>query len=126
MSTAHLVGRFVADRARAVPSAVAIDGGGVPVTYGELHERSAALAARLRAAGYSVGDVVTRPGCDTDAGELLGLCRRELASFKVPVAVEFVAELPRSGLDKVLRRELRRRERDRHRPHCENSEEGAL
>ncbi|MEU9886282.1 AMP-binding protein [Sphaerisporangium sp. NPDC051011] len=72
-----------------------------------------------------VAYVVTRPGCDTDAGELLGLCHRELASFKVPVAVEFVAELPRSGLDKVLRRELRRRERDRHRPHCENSEEGA-
>ena len=29
---------------------------GEPVTYGELHERAAALAARLRAAGIAAGD----------------------------------------------------------------------
>ena len=64
--------------------------------------------------------VVTRPGCHTDADELLELCRRELASFKVPVAVNFVVELPYSAVGKVLRRELRQIQR---RPH---SEEGAL
>ena len=67
-----------------------------------------------------VAYVVTRPGCHTDADELLELCRRELASFKVPVAVNFVVELPYSAVGKVLRRELRQIER---RPH---SEEGAL
>jgi len=54
-----------------------------------------------------VAYVVTRPGCHTDSDELLGLCRRELARFKVPVAVHFVAELPHSAVGKVLRRELR-------------------
>jgi len=54
-----------------------------------------------------VAYVVTRPGCHTDADELLDLCRRELATFKVPVAVHFVAELPHSAVGKLLRRELR-------------------
>ena len=34
MSTAHLIGRFIADRARAVPTAVAVDDRGVSLTYG--------------------------------------------------------------------------------------------
>jgi len=54
-----------------------------------------------------VAYVVTRPGCHTDSDELLDLCRRELARFKVPAAVHFVAELPHSAVGKVLRRELR-------------------
>jgi fatty-acyl-CoA synthase len=40
-------------------------------------------------------------------GELLDHCRRRLASFKVPRAVRFVSELPRSPSGKLLKRELR-------------------
>jgi len=38
--------------------------------------------------------------------ELLSWCRERLAGFKVPSRVEFVSELPRSGIDKVVRRRL--------------------
>jgi fatty-acyl-CoA synthase len=51
--------------------------------------------------------VVVRPGSHTDAEELLAHCRARLASFKVPKAITFVDELPRSSVGKVLRRELR-------------------
>ena len=69
----------------------------------------AAVVGRLDARWGEVGVayVVTRPGCHTDSDELLDLCRRELARFKVPAAVHFVAELPHSAVGKVLRRELR-------------------
>jgi long-chain acyl-CoA synthetase len=37
-------------------------------------------------------------------------CRRELAAYKVPRSIEFVPELPKSSMMKILRRELRERE----------------
>lgn len=40
--------------------------------------------------------------------ELLRHCRARLAAYKVPKSLRFVAEFPRSGVGKVLRRELRR------------------
>ncbi|CAN5348651.1 long-chain fatty acid--CoA ligase [soil metagenome] len=40
------------------------------------------------------------------AEELLAHCREHLAAFKIPRAVEFVDELPHSGIDKVVRRRL--------------------
>jgi len=49
--------------------------------------------------------VVPRGRCAED--ELLQYCRERLASYKVPVAVEFVGQLPVNNLGKVLRRELR-------------------
>ncbi|MFQ6097941.1 MAG: hypothetical protein ACE5O2_09470 [Armatimonadota bacterium] len=39
--------------------------------------------------------------------ELLDLCRRRLARFKVPRRIEIRADLPRSMTGKVLKRELR-------------------
>jgi len=39
--------------------------------------------------------------------ELIDHCRKSLARFKVPVAVEFRSELPRTIIGKVLRRALR-------------------
>lgn len=67
MSTAHLLGRFVSDRARARPAAIAVDDRGVALTYGELDHRSSALADRLHAAGYAVGDrVATLTGNSAD------------------------------------------------------------
>jgi acyl-CoA synthetase (AMP-forming)/AMP-acid ligase II len=51
-----------------------------------------------------VAFVVARGEVDED--ELLGYCRSRLARFKIPRAVRFVDELPRSALDKVLKDEL--------------------
>lgn len=53
--------------------------------------------------------VVRRPGVPVDEEALLAHCRAELARFKVPHRVVFVDALPRSAVDKVLKRELRAR-----------------
>jgi long-chain acyl-CoA synthetase len=42
------------------------------------------------------------------ADELRALCREHLAPYEVPQHFEFVAELPRSALGKLLKRELRK------------------
>jgi len=38
---------------------------------------------------------------------LITFCRRHLTGYKVPKLVEFRAELPKSNVGKILRRELR-------------------
>jgi benzoate-CoA ligase len=40
------------------------------------------------------------------AAELIAHCKRELAAYKAPRKIEFVAALPRSDRGKILRREL--------------------
>jgi len=54
--------------------------------------------------------VVVEPGASLTADELSKWCRERLAAYKVPKRIEFVAELPKSAIGKVLRRELRARE----------------
>jgi long-chain acyl-CoA synthetase len=54
--------------------------------------------------------VALRPGQNASVEELLAVCRRDLAPYKVPREIEFVTELPRSSVLKILRRELRERE----------------
>lgn len=56
-----------------------------------------------------VAFVRTVPGATVTAAELLALAAESLARFKVPVAVEFVTDLPRNQMGKVLRTELRAR-----------------
>jgi fatty-acyl-CoA synthase len=51
--------------------------------------------------------VVLRPGARASADELRAHCRQELAGYKVPRAVRFLAELPRTGSGKILKRALR-------------------
>jgi fatty-acyl-CoA synthase len=51
--------------------------------------------------------VALRPGAGCDEEELLDWCRPRLARFKVPRAVHFTEALPRSGVGKVLKGELR-------------------
>ena len=58
---------------------------------------------------------VLRPGASADPAELVAHCRANLAAYKVPRELELVAELPRSSVLKVLRRELRERELGRRR-----------
>ena len=51
-----------------------------------------------------VAVVVTR--MDVDPEELIEWCRQRLASYKVPRQVHFIESLPRSGMNKVAKREL--------------------
>jgi len=54
--------------------------------------------------------VVLRPGVRASSDELIAHCREQLAAYKVPRAIEFRDSLPKSGVLKVLRRELRAEE----------------
>jgi acyl-CoA synthetase (AMP-forming)/AMP-acid ligase II len=51
--------------------------------------------------------VVPRAGSTLTAEEVIDWCHQRLASFKKPEIVQFVKELPRNPLGKVLRKDLR-------------------
>ena len=51
--------------------------------------------------------VVMRPGASPDAAELISWARANMANYKVPRFVDFVAELPRNAAGKILRIALR-------------------
>ncbi|MDT0438063.1 MULTISPECIES: FadD3 family acyl-CoA ligase [Streptomyces] len=53
--------------------------------------------------------VVRRPGAHCTAEDLIAWSRREMANYKVPRQVEFVARLPRNAGGKVVKGELRGR-----------------
>ncbi len=50
--------------------------------------------------------VVLKPGASATAEEVLAHCRQNLSRYKIPVAIEFRVELPRTFIGKVLRRAL--------------------
>lgn len=54
--------------------------------------------------------IVLTPGGKLTMPEIQDYCRKHLASYKVPREVEFLDELPKSAVLKILRRELRQRE----------------
>ena len=54
--------------------------------------------------------VVLNPGCELTAEELDAHCRERLTAYKVPKLYEFMDDLPKSAIGKILRRELRARE----------------
>jgi long-chain acyl-CoA synthetase len=54
--------------------------------------------------------VVLNPGEEATEEEIIAFCRERLAAYKVPRAVEFRAELPKTMVGKVLRRALREEE----------------
>jgi long-chain acyl-CoA synthetase len=54
--------------------------------------------------------VVLKPGRSLTVEQLDVYCREQLAAYKVPRQVEFLDELPKSSVMKVLRRELRDRD----------------
>ncbi len=63
---------------------------------------------------YTMGEVpvavvVLREGTKEDPEEILDHCRRNMAPFKVPRAIEFVPALPRNAQGKVLKARLRDR-----------------
>jgi long-chain acyl-CoA synthetase len=59
--------------------------------------------------------IVARPGEDLTKNEVLSFARERLAKHKVPRAVEFRADLPKSSSGKVLRRVLSDEEKERAR-----------
>jgi acyl-coenzyme A synthetase/AMP-(fatty) acid ligase len=50
---------------------------------------------------------VLRPGEHVTAEALGEFCRQRLSSFKKPEVIQFLPELPKNPMGKVLRRELR-------------------
>ena len=56
--------------------------------------------------------VVLRPGAAADSEDIIALCRKELAAYKVPRAVQFVPDLPKTSTGKIMRRELRELDRE--------------
>lgn len=55
-----------------------------------------------------VAVVVPKSGQTIQEQEIVDLCRRELAPFKVPKAVLFLDELPKTPSGKILKRDMRR------------------
>jgi len=51
--------------------------------------------------------VVLAPGRSASAAELIELCRQRIAAYKVPRAIEFLPELPKTGSGKISKQALR-------------------
>lgn len=91
--------------------------GGYNVYPDEIDAVLAAHPAVLEAATIGIPDqrrgetvksfVVFRPGQRATADDLIAHCRRQLAAYKIPRAIEFLESLPKTSALKILRRELR-------------------
>jgi long-chain acyl-CoA synthetase len=57
--------------------------------------------------------VVLREGETATAEEVVDFCRDKLAAYKLPTEVAFMAELPKTNVGKVLKKELRAQELER-------------
>ena len=51
--------------------------------------------------------IVPKTGSTPDAQDVIAYCREHLAAYKVPRAVQFVEDLPKTSTGKVMRRELK-------------------
>ncbi len=51
--------------------------------------------------------VVPKPGVELTKEEVITFCKDKLTAYKIPKEVEFIDELPKSAIGKILRRELR-------------------
>ncbi|WP_253581068.1 long-chain fatty acid--CoA ligase [Deinococcus sp. HSC-46F16] len=90
--------------------------GGFNIYPREVEEVLTAHPAVLEAAAVGVPDeyrgesvhavVVLKPGQEATEADIIAHCRRELSAYKAPRSVEFRAELPKTAVGKVLRRQL--------------------
>ncbi|MCP3975824.1 MAG: AMP-binding protein [bacterium] len=53
--------------------------------------------------------VALEPGYEVTVEELIAFCKERLAGYKCPRSIDFVDELPKSTVGKILRREVRNR-----------------
>ncbi len=91
--------------------------GGLNVYPKEIEERIDAMPGVVETAVIGVPDpdfgeavtavVVARPGHTLTEAAIVGALKSEIASFKVPKRVHFVAELPRNAMGKVQKNVLR-------------------
>lgn len=91
--------------------------GGLNVYPGEVEEALYRHPAVLEAAAIGIphpikGETVKafvalKPAQEVTAEEIIEFCRGEVARYKLPTEVEFVVQLPRSAVGKVLRARLR-------------------
>jgi len=51
--------------------------------------------------------VVLKPGANATADEIIAYCKENLAKYKVPKYVEFIDNIPKSAIGKILRKEIR-------------------
>jgi long-chain acyl-CoA synthetase len=56
--------------------------------------------------------IVLKPGFRPSAEEIISHCREELAAYKIPRAIAFVADLPKTSTGKIVRRKLRNLDSD--------------
>lgn len=97
-----------------------INCGGLKVFPDEVDEVLVAHEAILEAATIGIPDekrgetvksfIVLQPGATLAKSHVDAWCRERLAAYKVPREIEFLEELPKSSVMKVLRRELRARD----------------
>jgi len=52
--------------------------------------------------------ITLKPGMTVDERSLISFCKERIANFKVPKAIHFVDDLPKTPQGKILRRELRK------------------
>ena len=52
--------------------------------------------------------IVLKSGIQSDEAEIIAYCRQHLAAYKVPRAVQFVGDVPKTSTEKIMRRELRK------------------
>jgi long-chain acyl-CoA synthetase len=103
---------FIVDRKKDL-----IDVGGFKVYPREVEEVLYQHASVAEAAAIGVPDdrlgevvkafVVLRPGKTATESDLIEFVRARIAHYKAPRVVEFRTELPKSGVQKILRRALR-------------------
>ncbi|MBA6391778.1 long-chain-fatty-acid--CoA ligase FadD [Colwellia sp. BRX10-3] len=75
-----------------------------------MHEdvvEAAAVGVPHEVCGEIVKLVVVRKNQNLSEKDLIQHCRKHLTGYKVPKKVEFIEELPKSNVGKILRRELR-------------------
>jgi long-chain acyl-CoA synthetase len=109
---------YIVDRKKDV-----IKPGGLQVWPREVEEQIQAHPQVLEAGVAGIPDshryetvkawVVLKPGQTATAEEILAWCRARLAAFKVPTEIEFCPALPKTGVGKILRRELVRQHLER-------------
>jgi acyl-CoA synthetase (AMP-forming)/AMP-acid ligase II len=51
--------------------------------------------------------VVLKPGARASSDEIIQLCKERLAGYKKPKSVDFVNDLPKTPIGKILRREVK-------------------